>query len=63
MVFFPCSRSATHYYGVYFAPIEQVSEVDRIFSSLYFERIRIPNLAKTPQAAAEELRGAAREGD
>ncbi len=56
VVFFPCSRSATHYYGVYFAPIEQVSEVDRIFSSLYFERIRIPNLAKTPQAAAEELR-------
>ncbi len=55
VVFFPCSRSATHYYGVYFAPIEQVSEVDRIFSSLYFERIHLPNIADTPKDAEEML--------
>ena len=56
IVFFPCSSNDSRYFGVYFAPIDVVSEVDRIFSSLYFERTRIPNLAGSPEAAVAALR-------
>ncbi len=56
IVFFPCSSNDARYFGVYFAPIDVVSEVDRIFSSLYFERTRIPNLAGSPEAAVATLR-------
>ena len=56
IVFFPCSSNDARYFGVYFAPIDVVSEVDRIFSSLYFERTRIPNLAGSPEAAVTTLR-------
>ena len=55
-MFFPCSSNDSRYFGVYFAPIDVVSEVDRIFSSLYFERTRIPNLAGSPEAAVAALR-------
>ena len=36
VIFFPCTNDNLHYWGVYFAPIDVVSEIDRIFSSLYF---------------------------
>ncbi len=56
IIFFPSTSNETHYWGVYFSPIEVVSEVDRIFSSLYFERIRLAELTGTPESVVETLR-------
>ena len=53
IIFFPCSSDSSHYWGVYFAPIEEVSEVDRIFSSLYFERVRLTYFKDSPEKAVE----------
>ncbi|HIU32303.1 MAG TPA: ATPase [Candidatus Caccousia avistercoris] len=55
VIFFPCTSDDIQYWGVYFAPMEQVSEVDRIFSSLYFERIRLSELHSTPEHMLEDL--------
>lgn len=57
VIFFPCTSDELHYWGVYFAPIDVVSEVDRIFSSLYFERTSFTELKGTPESGVEELRG------
>ena len=56
IVFFPSTSDATHYWGVYFSPIDMVSEVDRIFSSLYFERTRLTELIGSPESGVETLR-------
>lgn len=56
IIFFPCTHDDLKYWGVYFAPIDAVSEVDRIFSSLYFERTRLAELRGTPESGVEELR-------
>ena len=56
IVFFPCTSDALHYWGVYFSPIEVISEVDRIFSSLYFERTRLTELKDSPELETEALR-------
>nr|WP_319488318.1 V-type ATPase 116kDa subunit family protein [uncultured Caproiciproducens sp.] len=56
IVFFPSTSDATHYWGVYFSPIDMVSEVDRIFSSLYFERTRLIELTGSPELGVETLR-------
>ena len=48
VLFFPYTSDSTHYWGAYFAPNEQKEEVDRIFSSLYFEKLDIPEKAGTP---------------
>ena len=50
VIFFPCTSDEQHYWGVYFAPIDVVSEVDRIFSSLYFERTSFTELKGTPES-------------
>ena len=55
VLFFPATSSPEFFWGVYFAPLENAAEVDRIFSSLYFERIRLPASVKTPEHAIEEL--------
>lgn len=36
--FIVCSEDKSHYWGVYFAPIDKTEEIDRIFSGLYFEK-------------------------
>ena len=56
VIFFPCTSDEHQYWGVYFAPIDVVSEVDRIFSSLYFERVRLAELHSTPEHVVEALR-------
>lgn len=55
ILFIPCSSDATDDWGVYFAPCEHVDEVDRIFASLYFERLRIPGAVGTPEQVVEQL--------
>ena len=41
VLFFQGASDKTHYWGGNSAPLEYADEVDRIFSSLYFERTRI----------------------
>ncbi len=56
VIFFPSSNDEHHYWGVYFAPIELVSEVDRIFSGLYFERIWLTTFTGSPESACDDIR-------
>ncbi len=55
LVFVPCSSDDEFYWGVYVTPLEREDEVDEIFASLYFERLRIPDSAGTPAQALDEL--------
>lgn len=55
VIFFPCTNDEQNYWGVYFAPIDQVTEVDRIFSRLYFERIQLQDLNGSPEHSIEIL--------
>lgn len=56
VLFFPGASDAEYYWGVYFAPLEMAADVDRIFSSLYFERLRIPAAEGTPEEIIAKLK-------
>lgn len=60
VLFFPSARDSAYYWGVYFVPVDFAEEVDRIFSGLYFERMRVAEAEGTPDeilaAMAEEKR-------
>lgn len=56
VLFFPGTSDTEYYWGVYFSPIEFSDDVDRIFSSLYFERLRIPSAIGTPEEIVAHLR-------
>ena len=56
LMFFPCSYEADTVWGVYFAPINKVDEVDRIFASLYFRRLMLPSTEHSPEQAVAEYR-------
>ena len=43
-----CTEDKTHCWGVYFAPKEEVEEVDKIFEGLYFEPSELIGEDKTP---------------
>lgn len=51
-----CSEDKTHYWGVYFAPIDQTEEIDRIFSGLYFEKCDVLGVNDTPRIHLEKLK-------
>ena len=55
VLFFQCSKDDKNYWGLYTAPESKADEVDRIFASLYFERIRIPDISGTPKEITESL--------
>ena len=55
IVTFPCASDDKYVWGVYMAPIENIREVDRIFASLYWERLRIPAAVGTPEEAYNAL--------
>ena len=54
-MFFPCVQDEKNYWGVYTAPVSRVNEADRIFATLYFERLRIPFEKGTPEEIVETL--------
>lgn len=56
VLFFPGASDSEYYWGVYFAPFDFAPDVDRIFSSLYFERMRIPEAVGTPEEIVEKLK-------
>ena len=51
-----CTEDKTHYWGIYFAPVDKTIEVDRIFSGLYFERCDIIGVNDTPKAHLQKLK-------
>lgn len=54
--FFPFDNDSEYYWGVYFAPMSSIGVIDDIFSSLYFERVRIPDYAHgTPEIALANI--------
>ncbi len=55
-LFFPFTHDQTHYWGAYFTIPEQKNDIDRIFSSLYFERLDVPPIAGTPDEYIKKLR-------
>lgn len=56
-VFTPLGREKEFCWGIYFTPADYASEVDDIFSSLYFERIRLPDFVHgSPDDALDKIR-------
>lgn len=54
--FFPFDNDKKYYWGVYFAPASTIAEIDEIFTSLYFERMRVPDYAHgTPEVATANI--------
>lgn len=49
LIFIPCAQDEKRLWGLYVAPASKVDEVDRIFATLYFERIRVPFCEGTAQ--------------
>lgn len=56
VLFFPCTKDETHCWGAYFSPPEQKEEIDRIFSSLFFEKLEVPEIAGTPEEYEKQLK-------
>lgn len=56
VLFFPGCCDGEYYWGVYFAPPALAAEVDRVFSGLYFERMKIPAAVGTPEEIVQHLR-------
>lgn len=56
VLFFPCSSDDQFYWGMYLSPLDQEAEIDRIFASLFFERLRLPGSTGTPGEAVMYLR-------
>lgn len=54
--FFPFDHDDEYYWGVYFAPSTKIAVIDDIFTSLYFERVRVPDYAHgTPEIATNNI--------
>ncbi|MDD6275590.1 MAG: V-type ATPase 116kDa subunit family protein [Clostridia bacterium] len=49
VLFVECGQDDHGYWGLYIAPETEIDKVDRIFASMYFERIRLPNESGTPK--------------
>ncbi|MGI6263844.1 MAG: V-type ATP synthase subunit I [Acutalibacteraceae bacterium] len=56
VMFFTAGREKHYYWGMYFAPLDFVDAVDRIFSGLYFERVRLPAETGTVEEILAHLR-------
>lgn len=55
-MFEPLEEKDGYVWGLYFAPVEESVQIDDIFKSLYFERIRLPDfLHGDGETAAAEL--------
>ncbi len=56
-IFIPYDDDGSYKWGIYFAPRENIDEVDEIFKSLYFEKIWLPDfIEKTPEQECDKLR-------
>ena len=56
VIFTPCVADEERQWGLYFAPIANTSEVDRIFNGLKFEKVTLETMSGSPEKTVEELR-------
>lgn len=49
MLFFPCTIENKVCWGVYFAPLDTIADIDRKFAGLYFERLWLNQIDGTPE--------------
>lgn len=56
IIFYPCVVEDEYCWGMYVAPIALIDEADRVFASLFFERVIVPKEHGTPKEAIEENR-------
>ncbi len=56
MLFFPCTSDDNYCWGVYFAPLENIADIDRKFAGLYFERLWINETDGTPEIKMESIK-------
>jgi V/A-type H+-transporting ATPase subunit I len=56
ILFFPCGKDDMYYWGIYFALIDNLDEVDRVLSSLYFENVEITYVNGTAEDNVKRLR-------
>ncbi len=52
---FPCTKDKKYVWGLYCAPLDAIADVDRIFQSLYWERIWLPAETGTVEEACAML--------
>ncbi|MGN0572711.1 MAG: V-type ATP synthase subunit I [Acutalibacteraceae bacterium] len=55
-IFYPDSSDDVGYWGLYVTPIDKTDEVDRVYASLFFERLRLPGSHGTPEQTLKQLR-------
>lgn len=55
-IFYPDSSDDVGYWGMYVTPVAKAAEADRVYASLFFERLRLPTFNGTPAQTLEELR-------
>ncbi|MBE6845634.1 MAG: ATPase [Ruminococcus sp.] len=56
-IFIPYDDDGNYKWGIYFAPLENIREVNNIFKSLYFEKIWLPDfITDTPEEECEKLK-------
>lgn len=55
IVFFPFKCDGEYQWGVYFADVDHKEEVDRVFSSMYFDEVKLKSCPRTPYEQAEFL--------
>jgi V/A-type H+-transporting ATPase subunit I len=55
LLFIPCTETETDEYGAYFAPRNYADEADRVFASLFFERLWIPGAVGRPRDVLAHL--------
>lgn len=55
-IFYPDSSDDVGYWGMYVTPIDRAEEADRVYASLFFERLRLPSYNGTPETTLKHLR-------
>lgn len=55
IVFFPFKCDGEYQWGVYFADLDHKEEIDRVFSSMYFDEVKVKSCPRTPYEQAEFL--------
>lgn len=55
-VFYECERDREYVWGIYFVPASDAVKIDAIYTSLHFERMRLPNAYQgTPEESYQSI--------
>ncbi len=60
-IFYPDSSDDVGYWGLYVTPVDKTDEVDRVYASLMFERLRLKECHGNPADTLTQLRGELKE--